>query len=539
MPLGLIWRGLLLSALVATCCSCGSPQPRPAVAQAAEAAPARASHGSRAPATATALPAVSAGEPTPPPTPAPELPARIAEHRAAMRAAFADDLWGMLDAPQYVIEATIDPVAATLAGVQQVIYTNREAVALSEIPLRLFPNLPDLGGSLTVSDITVDGVAAAAVGDAGGFLATIPLPQPLAPGAVTTLSMRFVAQAPINGQADYYAAYNRGGDIFALANATPLVAIRRDGAWDLAVPSMTGDLVTSETALTTATLTIASGWTLVTTGNVVSQQPAGESVVWRIVSGPQRDFTIIATPWRIIEADVDGTLVRMHVPPSIRDGSGRVALDAAARAVRLFNERFGPYPFSEIDLVQVDAQFFLGVEYPGVLLLDRRLFHQLSDLLEIIVVHEIAHLWWYGLVGNDVQRAAWFDEGLATYAQVIYREAFGGPEAAAVELADIRQEYLRVASRGYDVPLDQPVATISPGVYYQLVYNKGALFFAALRRQIGDEAFFATLRGLVAAERYRIADGGDVVATAEQICRCDVASLYEQWIRQAGPVAVP
>ncbi|MBU6332856.1 MAG: M1 family metallopeptidase [Chloroflexi bacterium] len=530
MFLRLIRRGLLLAALILTWSGCGSPQQSRAIVQAAEAAPARASHGTRAPTPPPAEPA---------PTAAPELPARIAEHRAALRPAFADDLWGMLNAPQYLIEATIDPDAATIAGVQQIIYTNREPDALTEIPLRLFPNLPDLGGSLTLGDITVDGVAVTAASGGDGFLAIVPLPQPLAPGATTTLGMRFVAQAPINGQADYYAAYNRGGDIFALANATPLVAMRRAGAWDLEVPSITGDLVTSETSLYTAVLTIANGWKPVTSGSIVAQDALGEQVAWRIVSGPQRDFTIVATPWSVIEADVDGTMVRMHVPPSVRDGAGRAGLDAAARALRLFNERFGPYPFSDLDLVQIDAQFFLGVEYPGVLLLDRRLFRELRELLDVIVAHEVAHLWWYALVGNDVQRAAWIDEGLATYAQVIYREAYGGPDAAAAELADIRQEYLRVASRGYDMPLDQPVAAFSPGLYYQLVYNKGALFFAALRRQIGDEAFFAALRQLAAARRYQIIDGADVVTTAGQACACDVTGLYDQWIRQAGPVDVP
>jgi hypothetical protein len=537
MSRGLTRRGLLLAALILTCSGCGSPQQSRAVVQAAEAAPARAAHGTRAPTPPPAEPAPPPAEPAPPA--APELPARIAEHRAALRPAFADDLWGMLNAPQYLIEATIDPDAATIAGVQQIIYTNRESDALTEIPLRLFPNLPDLGGSLALSDVTVDGVAVAAASGADGFLAIVPLPQPLAPGAATTLGMRFVAQTPINGQADYYAAYNRGGDIFALANATPLVAVRRAGAWDLDVPNITGDLVTSETALYTAVLTIASGWTLVTSGSTVAQDALDTQVTWRIVSGPHRDFTIVATPWSAIEADVDGTMVRMHVPPSVRGNGGRAGLDAAVRALRLFNERFGPYPFSDLDLVQIDARFFFGVEYPGVLLLDRRLFRELRELLEVIVAHEVAHLWWYALIGNDVQRAAWIDEGLATYAQVIYREAYGGPDAAAAELADIRQEYLRVASRGYDMPLDQPVAAFSPGLYYRLVYNKGALFFAALRRQIGDEAFFATLRQLVAARRYQSIDGDDVVITAGQACACDVAGLYDQWIRQAGPVDVP
>ena len=43
-----------------------------------------------------------------------------------------------------------------------------------------------------------------------------------------------------------------------------------------------------------------------------------------------------------------------------------------------------------------------------------------DDWLELVTVHEVAHQWWYGLVGNDEVHDSWLDEGLTEYSTILY-----------------------------------------------------------------------------------------------------------------------
>jgi aminopeptidase N len=51
------------------------------------------------------------------------------------------------------------------------------------------------------------------------------------------------------------------------------------------------------------------------------------------------------------------------------------------------------------------------------------------------MAHEVAHRWWYGLVGNHSVYEPWLDEALATYSALIALEDTQGPEAGAKLLA--------------------------------------------------------------------------------------------------------
>jgi len=295
--------------------------------------------------------------------------------------------------------------------------------------------------------------------------------------------------------------------------------------------------VTSDTALYDVTLTIPATWTAVTTGVAIERSASGSAQTIRFVSGPQRDFTIVLTRFPSISTDVDGTRITSYYRPEHAEG-GRMALDAAARALRAFNRRFGPYPLAELDIVSIDARKFLGVEYPGLIMIDRGLYTGEREGLEIIVAHEVAHQWWYSLVGNDVQAEAWLDEGLTSFSQVVYQEETHGAIAAERELDGFRAIYQRAQQAGRDAPLKRPVSALR-GNYTAIAYAKGALFFQALRQRIGEAAFDRFLRDYYATFRYRVASSEDVRLIAGQACNCTIDDLYYDWVLTAAPVPVP
>jgi aminopeptidase N len=455
---------------------------------------------------------------------------------AALLPEFRRDLNRAGEWNRYTVDATIDPARRTLSGTLRVEYTNRESAPLDRVYFYLYPNLRDFGGRLNVSDVTVGGATARFASEGSRFLMRVDLPQPLQAGASAAIGMRFTATAPANASQRAYGAFNLEGGVFALASAYPMLAIIRDGAWQTGVPSARGDFVNSETALYDVTLSAPADWTLVTSGVTIDGRLDAGRQTARIVSGPQREFTIMLVKLQAASVEVEGTRVNSYFRPE-HARSGQLALEAAANSLRAFNERYGRYPLTEMDIVEIEARKFLGVEYPGLMMLDRRLYERGAGL-EITVAHEVAHQWWYSLVGNDVQAEPWLDEGLASFSQIVYQEEIHGAAAAERELQGFRERYLAARRSGADGAVARPT-TAFRGNYVSLVYAKGALFFQALREEIGEAAFDRFIKGYYETHRYNRVTAAELLGAAEYSCSCELDAFYRDWITTAARVPLP
>ncbi|NJL33268.1 MAG: M1 family metallopeptidase [Chloroflexaceae bacterium] len=213
------------------------------------------------------------------------------------------------------------------------------------------------------------------------------------------------------------------------------------------------------------------------------------------------------------------------------------SLQIAADSVRIFNARFGRYPLAELDVIQAALTKFLGMEFPGVVLIEQRLYPRGGRVFETTVVHEVAHQWWYSQVGSDPQGEPWLDESLASYLQVVYYEGIGNPQAATAEVDFFRQQYIGARNTGRDGIVSGPAGSFN-GNYVAMVYAKGHFLSGvtatarrrALLRIFADLLYHLPLRG---------ATGADVLRVAEETCSCDLQQFYTDWIARAVAVDVP
>src|SRR5699024_6835658 len=107
------------------------------------------------------------------------------------------------------------------------------------------------------------------------------------------------------------------------------------------------------------------------------------------------------------------------------------ALEFGEDSLETFSNLFGKYPYRVYSIVM--TEFPSGMEYPGIVFINEELFMPaLEEILEQTIVHETAHQWWYGLVGNDQIKEAWLDEALTTYSEVIYNEEVYNKEKGEV-----------------------------------------------------------------------------------------------------------
>jgi aminopeptidase N len=149
-------------------------------------------------------------------------------------------------------------------------------------------------------------------------------------------------------------------------------------------------------------------------------------------------------------------------------------------------------------------------------------------MLEATIAHEVAHQWFYGLVGNDQIDEPWLDEALAQYATLVYYQDVYGPDGATGFHDSLEGRWNRVNRA--DIPIGLPVRDYSPQEYGAIVYGRGPLFLEALSERMGTDVFETFLSDYYLTFQWGIATSQDFQALAEQHCECDLTDLFEEWV---------
>ena len=457
----------------------------------------------------------------------------LAPYRQAMRPAFRGDVDRFANATRYAIEVRVDIEAHAFRGTEQVRYTNHEGVPLTEIVFRLLPNTPGYGGMLVVPVVTVDGTRVTTHLSLAGSALHVPLAAPLDPGETVEMGLAFEGGYPTDGAAGY-AQFGTLDDVLALPNFYPMIPVYDDEGWNVELASPYGDATFTDTALYAVRVTLPGDAVLAASGVTVDRQDHGDGTATHtIASGPMRDWNMVASAdYETQSTQVGDVQVTAYVRPGDAVG-GANALDYAARSLEIYQEWIGPYPFNELDVVSTPTRAG-GIEYPGLIVIADNLYGRIGGFFEVATVHEVAHQWWYSLIGNDQLDEPWLDEALTQYTSLLYFEHRYGADSAQRFLEQMfLAQHASLQENDEDMPAGLPVAAYPEGLYAAVVYGKGPLFFHEMRRLVGDDTFYEILRAYLAQYRYGVAYPQDLLAVAEQVSGQELDALYEKWI--AGP----
>ncbi len=229
-----------------------------------------------------------------------------------------------------------------------------------------------------------------------------------------------------------------------------------------------------------------------------------------------RGWQVVADP---VSTEAAGIEVRNFLPADLSEDPP-AALERTGEMIRTLEAAFGPYPFSRYGIAVVDG-FPSALENQTLSLFGRQMVD--APFFEYVLVHELAHQWF----GDSVSLARWSDiwlnEGFATYAEMLWVEHLHGSAAYREEVAN-RTQAARIA--GYGPPGTPPPDDLFNGS----VYQRGGLLLAALRDEIGDDAFFTTLR--VYSDRFADANATtqDFIALAEEVAGRDLGVFFDVWL---------
>ena len=471
------------------------------------------------------LDAAARSEATPLPTPAAALTGKEV-YAAALRpeAPVPVSADGMTE---YRLDVTVAPDLSAISGQAHIRYTNRETVPLDTIYLHLYPNLWD--GGMTVTEARVNGEPVNVTYPSGDDVIGLPLAAPLAPDASVELELRFAVPVPSGEGVGNYGEYALQEGVLALAHFYPTVAVY-DTDWRIETPAPHGDVIFQDASLYDVTLTAPADLTVVATGATLGKTDTGDgSATWRLGGGPLRDFNIVASrDYLSASAQVGDIAVNSYFLPGDEE-SGRKALDWAAKALTIYQNEFGAYPYRELDVVETGTSAG-GIEYPGLIAVASRLYGDPArqQFFESATAHEVGHQWWYNVVGNDQVNHPWLDEALTQYATYRYfQDTYG--EAGGREFIDSLDRRWSAVDKAQK-PIGLPVGDYTDREYGAIVYGRGALFFTALRDRLGADKMAELLRRYYAEQAWDIATPEEFRALAEDMAGESLADLWAEWV---------
>ncbi|MGP3926735.1 M1 family metallopeptidase [Streptomyces sp. 8N616] len=211
-------------------------------------------------------------------------------------------------------------------------------------------------------------------------------------------------------------------------------------------------------------------------------------------------------------------------------GAARASVERSTEVAEWLTEAFGPYPFNALGGYVPNVPTRYALETQTRPFYSPRQFAKGANVS--VVVHELAHQWYGDSVSVKGWKDIWVNEGFARYAQWLWSEKEG--EGTAQELADyVYAQY----------PADDPFWKVKPGdpgpenQFHDAVYDRGALALQALRNEIGDQAFFAILKGWPKENAYGNGSVRDFARYAEKVSGKPLADLFETWLFTEGKPA--
>lgn len=445
-----------------------------------------------------------------------------------------------LDVPpsQHRVMAQVNYETKTLQVTQEITYTNQTDAPLEALLLNVEPNRWQ--DAFTLQSVMFADTAAPFHALTGRRLDVV-LPELLLPNCQTTLTLTFEIRVPpvIGGREAFRGYFGQTVRQINLGHWLAVVVPRQAGRWLYNESILIGEQIVLEPADWEVTFTLTNA-----PPNTQIAAPGSVQVLnaqaWRFEHRNGRDFAVSISPvFRVSQGlTANGVEVAVYSFPDaiVSDGAGgwldggAYAAQVTTESIDVYTQRFGDFPHERMVIVQGD--FPDGMEFSGFAFVSTDWFVNYTGApdgyLMLITVHEVAHQWWYDVVGSDQALHPWLDEALSTYSELVYIQA------RYPNLVDWWW-FFRVNRLNPEGAVDSTVYEfdrIRP--YINAVYLRGVLMLHDIRNTLGDEAFFGWLQAYASAQAGRVATPTDLWAamTAEQF---DATALTRTaFLRQPG-----
>ena len=470
----------------------------------------------------------------------------------------------------YELTAEIDPATARLTGHAVMTYENRSHDSLSQLVVHLYQDLLKAGTQRTrtvaltngfeLGTVLVDGEKVRP--QARDTRLTIRLPEALAPGAKTTVTIDYAFDIPKAGTAPRMG--HEGENVFYLGYWYPQFAVYEDVAgwvadpyrgngefymgyanYDLAITvpqgylvRATGELQNAEEVLTEkARAALAQAATSREIVHIVDKQDLADGtatatstsgkLTWRFHAENVRDAAVSIGRtylWDSTQAVVkdkfgpgkDGT-TEIHAVYEANAGDWKRGAEYARHTIEYMSAHVHPYPWPH--MTACEGIIGGGMEYPMMTIIG-------GNQPAGTIAHELIHMWFPMLIGSNEKRYAWQDEGFTSFWTTLCRDDFtGGSNGPRRDILG----YGNTVRRGGDASCMRHADTFGTDNFTFAAYSKPAAILHQLRAMLGDTTFFAAFQRYASDWAFKHPYPNDFWNTFRDVAGTDLDPFFRTW----------
>ncbi len=295
--------------------------------------------------------------------------------------------------------------------------------------------------------------------------------------------------------------------------------------------------------LTTETiLTVPASWITVSNGKLISVSDAGKGLktwYWK-ESLPSSTYliTVVTGEFDEVKETWRGIPVNYYAPKGRGD---RLAINygRTPAMMELFSKKFGvDYPWEKYAQVMVDDFVAGGMENSSATtntsnsLVHPKLASEYVTGEDPLISHELGHQWFGDLVTCKDWGDIWLNEGFATFLEAVWIEAHYGKDQADYERWTAAREWFETSSL-WNKPIVRHDFDDS-SEFDGNAYGKGGWVLYMLRHQIGEEAFYRSIKHYLEVNRGKNVVTGDLARAIEEAAHINVDQFFSQWLYGAG-----
>jgi hypothetical protein len=469
----------------------------------------------------------------------------------------------------YEIDARLNDSENQIEAQQKLLYVNQSPDTLTSIYFHLYFNKYKKGALTeegtprehTTAYIQINKIkendSTKNIFEVDRTLMRLDLDNYLAPGDSVSLFFDFIAKIPpASGRYGYQGLH------YDVANWFPTPVTYDKEGWHL--HQHIDNEFYQEWGDFKVNITVPKGFVLGATGNLINAEEAMQdttkevrdwflhnmddttsTTTWKYEAYNVHDFAWSADPdYRYITRNWDGIDVHYLVMDHNYDDWKKETLPGVG-SVRFLSEKFGRYPYDQITIADTYINAG-GMEYPGIVFINTYISPEYElSFFRAVIVHEIAHNWFYGLLGSNQTEVEWMDEGFTQFAEILGMEnLYGlkenynpgsfnflythfGPTRNAREWSQLSS--LRLIKSGKE----QDAVSTMPDKFRFGVgasqYDKASSILFMLENTMGEKLFWQGMHNYFQDWKFRHPQPEDFKHSMEQVYGGDLDWFFNQW----------
>ncbi|MCS7464570.1 M1 family metallopeptidase [Paenibacillus doosanensis] len=465
---------------------------------------------------------------------------------------------------EYHMNVELDADAKSLSGTQTLTWKNPGNLPVQELYFHLYPNafnskkttfMRESGGKLREdksSENSVGGMELSSMKTLDGeellsrgeyvqpddgnkddrTLIKVTLPKPVGGGEKITLKSVFSVKLPA-----VFARMGYAGDFIMTGQWFPKIAVyepkgvrgRSDEGWNLHQYHGNSEFY-ADFGIYDVRIKVPSNYTVAATGfPTKSPVDDGKTKTYSFYSDDVHDFAWAASPNFIYyeepyaTAQIPGVRIKLYLDPKHENLKTRY-MTAAKKALARYSQWYGTYPYSTLSIVvpPADGNGAGGMEYPTLVTGWGAADDQPDLELERVIVHEIGHQFWYGMVASNEFEEAWLDEGFTSYAEDKLMELeYGVKPNLTVESSYITApEALKQNSWSY----------AGHNQYAENVYTRAKLVLKSIEQQVGRDTMDRVMKTYFQRWKFKHPTTEDFQKVLEDVTKTSWRTFFDQYI---------